>query len=234
MTRLHYLQHVPFETPGAILDWAVDRGVAVSGSHLYAGDAPPPPDAYDWLVVMGGPMNVYEYDAHPWLTAEHAQVRAAVGAGRTVLGICLGAQLIAAALGARVRRNDTTEIGWFPIDETGSAGAFSGYLGGGTHVLHWHGDTFDLPDGATHLARSAACAHQAFCVGPRVLGLQYHLELRPQDAARLVQHCGGELVAAPWIQDAQAILSAADHFRAARATLDRLLDLLLATTRART
>lgn len=229
--RLHYLQHVPFEHPGAILDWARANRVAVTATQLHAGETLPAPAHFDALVVMGGPMGVYDHAAHPWLAAEHALVRAAVDAGKAVLGICLGAQLLACALGAQVRRNEQREIGWFPIRETAACAAsgWAGIFDGEIEVLHWHGDTFELPRGALHLASSAACAHQAFAMGARVLGLQFHLELRPVDLNALIRHCGAELAPGPFVQDADAMLTGDPaRFERTRRILDRLLGRLFA------
>ena len=137
----------------------------------------------DGLILMGGPMSVN--DDLPWIPREMAAIREAVARGIPVLGICLGAQLIARALGARVYRNPEKEIGWFPLHFTGAAGAdplFRGFSGEET-VFQWHGETFDLPKGATHLAYSAACRQQAFRAGENVYGLQFHLEVTPEIVA---------------------------------------------------
>lgn len=131
----------------------------------------------EMVVVLGGPMGVYEADSYPFLTHELALIRERVAAGRPVLGICLGAQLIAGAMRARVYPGGTKEIGFAPVRLT-DAGARSplGALAGGQPVLHWHGDTFDLPQGAELLASSDLYAHQAFSTGRNVLALQFHLE----------------------------------------------------------
>ncbi len=223
--RLHYLQHVPFEAPGAILEWALARNFDIDATRLHEGESLPAHADYDALVIMGGPMNVYEFDAHPWLREEQVFIREAIAAGRHVLGICLGAQLIACASGARVTRNPEPEIGWFPVRETADCARspYAGFLGGSLDVLHWHGDTCALPPGATHLATSAACAQQAYCIGPRVLGLQFHLELRENDLDTLLRHAGGDLVPRPWVQDAATIRAGGARCAATRAALEALL-----------
>ena len=126
--HINCLLHAPFDGPCGIADWAADRGHSLTMTPLYAGVLPPDPASYDWLVVMGGPMGVHDESEHPWLVAEKALIRRSIEAGKTVVGVCLGAQLIAAALGARVYRNREAEIGWLPIELTaaGQASALCG------------------------------------------------------------------------------------------------------------
>jgi GMP synthase-like glutamine amidotransferase len=227
--RIHVLQHVPFEGPAAIADWAERRGHPLVVSHLYASDAPPAPADFDRLVVMGGPMSVGDTEEHPWLAAELACIAEAVAAGKSVVGVCLGAQLIAAALGARVYRNPHNEIGWFPIELTARARTLDlcDGLPPVQTVFHWHGDTFDLPPDAVHLAASAACAHQAFLVDGRVLGLQCHLESTPASVAAICEACADDIVPAAWVQTA-AEMRAADPalYAGIGRTLEALLDRL--------
>lgn len=208
--RLQCLTHVPFEGPAGIADWARAQGHQLHVTPLYAGTVPPAPETYDWLVVMGGPMGVGDEAAYPWLVAEKQAIRVAIDVGRTVIGICLGAQLIAQVLGARVYCNPHPEIGWMPIELTPEAleSPLFGFLPPSLQVFHWHGDTFDLPRGAAHLARSGACAHQAFSYGDRVLGLQFHLESTPASVRDLVTHGADEIRPAPYVQDAERILMA--------------------------
>lgn len=193
--RLRALLHVPFEGVGSIAAWAEDRGHCLTSTHCYAGEALPAPDDYDLLVVMGGPMGVYDETDHPWLAEEKKAIAAAVAAGRPVLGICLGAQLLAVVLGGSVSRNPVPEIGWFPVTLT-EAGAAEPILAGFPptfYAFHWHGDTFSLPPGAVLAASSAACANQAFVYQGRVVGLQFHLETTPAAMQSLIKHCAAEV-----------------------------------------
>lgn len=206
--RVHWLQHVPFEGLGRIGDWFIERGVRPVGHRLFAGDPLPDPGAVDALVVMGGPMSVNDGNRLPWLDDERRFVAETLEAGRPVLGVCLGAQMIAAALGAPVYPAARREIGWFPIRREGGSGTFG--FTDGLPVFHWHGETFDLPPGAALLASSAACGHQAFQWGERVIGTQFHLETTPETARALVEHCADELEPPDaFVQTAERILEEA-------------------------
>ena len=148
--RIHYLQHVEFEDAANIVPWAEARGHAVTCTRLHRGEPLPPVDAFDWLVIMGGPMNVCDHDRYPWLVREKAFIGESIGRNKVVLGICLGAQLIADVLGGRITPNREKEIGWFPVSLTG-AGLRSPLfqpLPRQFLPFHWHGDTFSIPPGA--------------------------------------------------------------------------------------
>lgn len=230
--KIHYLQHVPFEGLGSIAAWAEAQGHQVSVTRLYQNELPPSVASFDWLIVMGGPMGVHDEIDYPWLTHEKRFIDQTIAAGKTVLGVCLGAQLVACVLGARVYRNAHKEIGWFPIQLTHNASdssLFSG-LPPTQDVFHWHGDTFDLPAGAVHIARSEACEHQAFLLGECVVGLQFHLETTQQTAQDLIHNCHKELVPAEFIQTAEEMLADEQRFVGINAAMERLLDGLASGT----
>jgi GMP synthase-like glutamine amidotransferase len=173
-------RHVPFEHLGRIQSALESRGIGFDYADLHGECASPPnPADYAGLIFMGGPMSVN--DGLPYLEREMAWIAEAVERGQPVLGVCLGAQLIAKALGGRVYRNPVKEIGWFDIEFTPAAASDPLFASARPRerVFHWHGETFDLPHGAVHLAHSAACRHQAFRVGQKVYGLQFHLEVTP-------------------------------------------------------
>jgi len=224
--RICYLQHVPFEGPGCIADWASERNHEIRGAALFDGAAPPAIAEFDWLIVMGGPMGANDDVRCPWMAPERKLIAQAIESEKIVLGICLGAQLIAAAMGGRVYESRHREIGWFPVSETGACAGtvFGDFLGGAMEVLHWHGDTFDLPAGATHLARSRACENQAFALGDLVLGLQFHLEMTGDGALTLAQACADELTTGPFIQAADAICNNVHGFAECNRAMYSLLD----------
>ena len=230
---LHYLQHVPFEGLGSIEDWARDSGHRVTRTRFHSGDPLPALKEVGLLVVMGGPMNVYDEGLYPWLAAEKSYVAEAVEAGKPVLGVCLGAQLLATALGSRVYRNDQREIGWFDIYRDPEAGRskLAGFLPETTRVFHWHGDTFDMPAGAVPMARSQGCRHQGFVVAERLVGLQFHLEVTRAGAAGLIEHCRRDFEPpGAFVQDAGEILADENRFRTANRLLVPLLNALAALT----
>ncbi len=225
--RAHWLQHVPFEGLGQIEPWLQARGYAISATRLFAGEPLPEPGAVDLLIIMGGPMSINDEAEHPWLAAEKRFIRAVIERGRPVLGICLGAQHIANALGAKVYPSPHKEIGWLPIESVAPDEAATFRFPPSSTVFHWHGETFDLPPGAVRLARSAGCENQAFQLGDRVIGLQFHLETTPETARALVEHCGEELLPARYVQDEATILDAeAAPYPALHQQLNALLDYL--------
>jgi len=222
--KFHVLQHAAYEGPGEIGKWAQKRGHPMSVSHLYNGDALPSLRDFDALVVMGGEMNIYQDRDWPWLKAERAFVTAALEAGKPIAGICLGAQLIADALGSRVTQNAVYEIGWLPVRWTSEAAtAFPGVKESST-VLHWHGDTFNLPEGATRLAASDGCAEQGFVIPGKCLALQFHLEVDPA-LVKLYVDSQDWWPKGQYVQEPDAINAAsAKHCTANRELLYGMLD----------
>lgn len=227
--RLHILQHVAFEGPGHIAEWAHKHEHALSSTHLYQGETLPAHDQYDRLVIMGGPMNIHEHNEYPWLEQEKTFIKGAVDQEKTVLGICLGAQLLADILGAEVSPGQEKEIGFFPIklNETGkNIPLFAGFPEC-FEVLHWHGDTFSIPDQALHFASSEACQNQAFLFNNRVLGLQFHFESTEASLQALLNNCEHELVPASYVQNRQQIeMLAMRNFNQLHSLLESILDRL--------
>lgn len=226
--RIHILQHVPFEGPAAIADWAGTKGHQMSITRLDRQESLPDLDAFDALVVMGGPMSVLEAERYAWMAPEMALIRKAVYADKPVLGICLGAQLLAQALGGRVCPAQEKEIGWFKVAGVDPQGQDPiVYLPRRFIPLHWHGDTFELPPGAVQLARSPACEQQAFQFAERALGLQFHLEATPQTVAQLMEHCRQEIGQGRWQMAPGEILDCDWRCAALRPLLDQVLERLM-------
>jgi GMP synthase-like glutamine amidotransferase len=174
---------------------------------------------------MGGPMNIYEYDLYPWLLREKQFILETLRRDAAVLGVCLGAQLIADVLGGRVTRNKHKEIGWFPLalaPEAARSPIFAGFPRVFT-AFHWHGDTFSIPPGATRLGGSKACDNQGFFLGDRVLGLQFHLDYSLKSIRAMIAHCGAELAESPFIQTPAQILAEPGHVKSACGLLYKLL-----------
>ncbi|MFN8389891.1 MAG: type 1 glutamine amidotransferase [Bdellovibrionota bacterium] len=226
--RLHSLQHVTFEGLGSIEQWASERDYEVTTTRLFAGEPLPPMEEVDLLVVLGGPMGVYDEEKFPWLRTEKRYLFDALRMGVKMLGVCLGAQLIADVLDAQVGPNLEREIGWFPI-ETLSAAAdnpFGRILSRAGDVFHWHGDKFSIPHGAVHLARSNACENQAFSLGDQVLALQFHLETTRASVDELVRNCGSEIVNTRYVQPAHQLQAEAANFERINKLMAECLDQL--------
>ena len=223
--RVHYLQHAEHEGLGCIEPWLRARGHKLTGTRLQRGEELPDAGDFDWLVVMGGPMNIYEHDRHPWLIREKFVIRDACVKKKKVLGICLGSQLVADVLGGSVNENRHREIGWFDVVLNAEAGK-SKLLGGFPArfaAFHWHGDTFKYPPGSTPLMSSEACANQAFSWGEgRVLGLQFHLEVELDDARRWLAEDAPE--PGRYVQTAEEMLREPARFAQNTQLMHRLLE----------
>jgi len=228
--KIHALQHVPFEGLGHIAAWAKALRYPVSVTRMDLGDPYPVLDELDCLIILGGPMNIYEEDRFPWLGMEKRFIAQAIAAHKKVLGICLGSQLIADVLGAKVYAGKSKEIGWFPIQITAAGRTLFTTLPADLTVFHWHGDTFEMPAGAIHIATSAACPNQAFLFDNHVLGLQFHLEATPASVQALVENCGDELVEGPFIQTAGEILGQTDMFTVIHRVMGDLLEHFVAAS----
>jgi GMP synthase-like glutamine amidotransferase len=226
--RVHCFQHVPYETLGFIETWCRSRGYELSITRWYAGEKPPDLTRIDMLIVLGGPMSVHDVSEHPWLVGEKEFLAQTIEADRPILGICLGAQLLAERLGASVRRMPHKEIGWFPIRRVDPAEPYARLLPLEAPVFHWHGETFDIPVGAVRLAESDVCTNQAFVHRDRILALQFHLEMTWDGIKEIIGHVGGELVERPTVQSAKEILSDPDRYEATHPILAALLDRLAA------
>jgi GMP synthase-like glutamine amidotransferase len=226
--RIHYLQHVPFEGLGYINTWIQENGHSLTSTALYKSTFFPSLNDFDWLIIMGGPMNVNDHKSHPWLASEKEFIKKAINTGKTVIGVCLGAQLIASALGARVYPNTKKEIGWFPVSKTydGMHQSLLSNIPEVTTVFHWHGDTFDLPYDATHLFQTDICPNQSFLYKKNVLALQFHLEMTPEAIIEISENCRNELFEDEFIQTEQEMIANADYCKGTNKYLKLILDRL--------
>jgi len=187
--RFLILQHLPIEHPGAFRDLMGERGVTPHVVELSAGEPIPDPTDFDAVLVFGGPMNVYQEDQYPFLKAENTAIRHAVDQAVPLLGVCLGGQLLAKALGAAVTSTPVPEVGLLDIEltEEGRRDPLFSAFPARPKVVQWHSDTFAVPGGGVLLATSAACRHQAFRFGETAYGLQFHVEVTPE----MIEEWGG-------------------------------------------
>ncbi|TAM09775.1 MAG: type 1 glutamine amidotransferase [Nevskiaceae bacterium] len=224
------LQHADFEGTGAIAGWLARHHCTLHVVHLDHGQRLPHPLAAELAIAMGGPMSVNDTTRLPWLADEREWLRARATADLPTLGVCLGAQQLAAALGAVVRAGAHKEIGWFDVRASTPTGSDTFRFPDSLHAFHWHGDTFALPHDAQRLASSVACHEQGFQLGQHVIGLQCHLEATPETVAGMVQAGGAEISAGgEWVQDATRILSASPaDYQSLHAVLNAVLDHLCA------
>ena len=215
--------HVPFEGLGSI-DLLIKNGKH-SLHTVKLWERPTLPDSadFDLLIVMGGPMAVSDVAQHPWLAEEKQFIKEVAGGKIKMLGICLGAQLIAEALGGSVSPGAHREIGWHAVCKGPQAEhcALGQALPKRFHAFHWHGDCFSIPPGAVALGHSAACTTQGFVWQERIVALQFHLEATPDSTAALLQNCRSEVAAGgPYIQTPPAIAGTPADFQAANALME--------------
>jgi GMP synthase (glutamine-hydrolysing) len=198
--KIYILKHVEFEGPGFIKDWLKKHDKCYETVNLYAGDSLPDLDTnqISGLIIMGGPMNIYKEDKYRWMKPEKDLIRYCIENEIPTLGICLGSQFIADALGSDVYRHKYKEIGWFKVNQIYD-GSFESELDEYT-VFHWHGETFDAPEGSIHLFESEACEQQGFQYGEHVIALQCHLELGRKEIKDLEKHLRPDLKKGRYVQ----------------------------------
>jgi len=218
--RLHALQHVSFEGLGLIENWARGKGISISRTQFFNDEALPSLEDFDALVVMGGPMGTYDEEKFFWLRAEKDFLRRSIAAGKKVLGICLGSQLIAEVIGGRVFPGNEPEVGWFPVESVRENEFFPARF----IPLHWHGDTFELPSEAIVLASTSCYRNQAFRYGTNCLGIQFHLELTENDVRMLAANDTGSKERRRFVQTPDEILANKENFRRSGALLEEVLE----------
>jgi GMP synthase-like glutamine amidotransferase len=209
--RIHILQHEVFEEPGYILEWARAGGHEVNFTRFY--------------MLMGGPMGIYDENLYPWLIDEKKFIDQAIALQKKIVGVCLGSQLLANALGARVYRNPWKEIGFFEVMQTGIPHPVIDNIPNRFVAFHWHGDTFDLPAECSLLYSSEACKNQMFIWKNQLLGLQFHLEVTPSLLNLFLDHADNELQEkSPFIQPATEMQQKSYLLHETNSILGKILD----------
>ena len=209
--RIHFIQHMPFEYPASIADWAAEKNHATTYTKVFEDATFPSTATFDMLVIMGGVMGVYEEDEYAWMPSEKLFIKNTIAAKKKVLGVCLGAQFIAEALGAKVFPHTIKEIGWLPVEKVALHPLTEKFPQTFT-TFHWHGDTFTLPNNAVHLFKTKACAQQGFVYNDHVAGLQFHMEVKEDLLNGMTEHERSELIKADHVQTEDEIKQlTADH-----------------------
>jgi GMP synthase (glutamine-hydrolysing) len=204
----------------------IQKGHELTSTKLYNFEDLPSVKKIDWLIVMGGPMGINDEQIYPWLALEKKFIKETIVSGKKVLGICLGAQLIAHTLGAKVYKNEYREIGWFDITRSPEieTSILAKDIPSKAKVFHWHGDTFNIPNGAIAVAKSQACANQGFILNDRVFAFQFHLETTLQSAKALIDNCSDELDGSKYVQSEKEILSNPKRFSTINRIMHQVLD----------
>jgi GMP synthase-like glutamine amidotransferase len=226
--KIAALFHVSFEKLGLIEDWILEKGYSLTEYHLYNNPRLPHIHEFDMLIVMGGPMSVNDENRFPWLVSEKELIRGCRVSEKPVLGVCLGAQLIASAMGSRVYPGMHTEIGWFPVEfnQGEEARKLFPALPVKTTVFHWHGDTFDLPTDAILLGSSEITTVQAYIAYEKLLALQFHLEMKPENISLMINHADEEPVSSPYIQEVSELSAGLTNLSENKALLEIFLNYL--------
>jgi GMP synthase-like glutamine amidotransferase len=224
--RIHYIQNYKLSDLGTIHTWAFQKGFTATATKMYEDPIFPSMDEFDLLIILGGVMGAYDEDKYPWLSPEKQFIREAVERDKYVLGICLGAQLIADALGGKAYPHSEKEIGWWPIQLTKEAQTSPLFQGIPEHffAFEYHGDTFDLPQGSVLMATNQACQNQAFLYGKKVIGLQFHPEFDEPILQEIVSTHGSEILGDTYVQTPNEFLKQTTNYTDVRRLLFTLLD----------
>jgi GMP synthase (glutamine-hydrolysing) len=206
--RIHTIIHASFEKAGVIESWAINQGHDFSSTHTYKSEKLPDASTIDFLVIMGGPQSPTELDEYPYLRDEINLTKEVINQNKAVLGVCLGAQIIAESLGAKTERSPNKEIGVYPIllTKDGESDPIFKMFPKSFDVMHWHNDMPGIPQGGVLLAHSEGCPRQAIRYGDRVYGLQCHMEMTRELIKGMVEHCKGDLKPGKYVQDATQLV----------------------------
>jgi len=224
--KIHVLQHSSINTLGTIEEYAKTKNYRLESTRFYETISSPELDTFDLLIIMGGPIGVYDYKENPWLRDEKTFIKQAIEAGKPVLGICLGAQLLADILGAHVYENRHMEMGWFPVKAPGSENKpeFLEGLPDKITVFHWHSRTFDLPAGAVQLFESEGCKNQGFIYNGRVVALQFHPEVNEDRILSLIKRFGDGMANGPFVQKKEKMPEQRKYLAATKEFMFLVLD----------
>jgi len=224
--KILFVIHAAFEAPGCIETWAKKRGHQTQIVSPYKGEKIPNINDFDFLVVMGGPQSPLEMDKAPYLADEIALIKQAIIKHKRIIGICLGAQLIGEALGAKTERSPHREIGMFLVELLHEAkfDPVFGQFPEKFDVMHWHSDMPGIPKGATLIAKSEGCPRQIFRYGDRIYGFQCHFELTQELVKGMIEHCPDDLKAGTYIRSVKELMYA--DYSQINAKMDTVLDYL--------
>ena len=226
---IHYFQHAPYEGLGCIEEWAIQQGHTLTATKFFeSSHILPDIQTIDALIVLGGPMSVYDELDYDWLATEKSFIKEAIDKEKRVLGICLGSQLIAACSGAGVSAAPNKEIGWFKIFPTEATKEISwlyDLLKEEPVAFHWHGDKFQIPAGSVNLTDSVANSNQLFMIKDKTLGIQFHLEVTHNSLLEMIKNGGVELnTTTPYIQSPKEILAGESFIKNNNRRMFKLLD----------
>jgi len=227
--HIHYFQHDHFEDLGYIGDWAEAHNFTTSVTRFDLKPELPSLDDFDWLVVLGGKMGVNDSDKYPWITSEIEFIKQAILAGKIVIGVCLGSQLLASALGARVYKNSEPEMGFYPVvfNQNATSDSVFKHFPAELNVMHLHFDIFELPAGAVAMAESQLTPVQAFRYGNNVFALQFHFELTESNAPVFIREVTPEIVPGRLVQYPSEMLQKIKYCRLNNEIFPRVLDGIL-------
>jgi GMP synthase (glutamine-hydrolysing) len=207
--RIHCIIHASFEKIGAIETWAKKGGHSLSFTHTYKEQELPNIDSFDFLIVMGGPQSPLEVEKYPYLRNEIKLIEKAIQGNKKIFGVCLGAQLISEALGAKTLRSPNKEIGMYSIEilDAAKEDPIFKKLPKTFDVMHWHSDMPGIPDGGVLLAKSEGCPQQAFKYGDRIYGFQFHLEPTKELIEGMIANCPEDLKPGRYIRSEEELLN---------------------------
>ncbi|MEO1889898.1 MAG: type 1 glutamine amidotransferase [Cycloclasticus sp.] len=223
--NIHVLHHVHLSIKHGITLYLEASSHEVTHTNVFENHTLPPISDIDWLIIMGGPMSSNDEEKHPWLIAEQAFIKEVIDAGKLILAVCLGAQLVAKVLGAKVTSNTYFEFGWHKltpskdVNETFLANIFNQEM----TLFHSHGETFDIPSGAKRIASSEACKNQGFVYDNRVVAIQFHPEITPELANLFASHLDDSCKDSPFYRAVSSDSAAKPLFTQSKRVIEQLL-----------